>query len=67
MTVDPNVEIVRELLLRRAEKGSKKYGVTTAEAGLDLAQWLLHLREELLDGAVYITAALARLEARDGD
>ena len=60
---DPNVEAVRALLLQRSERGMAKYGVTTADAGLGLEQWLVHLREELLDGAIYCTAALAQMKS----
>lgn len=59
--LDPNVVAVQERLRRRADAGFLKYGVTTAEADLDLEAWLRHMQEELLDGAVYIEAAIARL------
>jgi hypothetical protein len=56
---DRNVEAVREKLLQRSERGIQKYGVTTDKAGLSRADWLRHLQDELLDGAVFLNAALA--------
>ena len=38
----------------RAEIGLKKYGTTMARKDLSILEWLQHLQEELLDGAVYI-------------
>lgn len=59
-TDDTNVTAVRAKLLKRSRLGLSKYGVTTDRAGLTPEQWLAHLQEELMDGAVYIEAALAR-------
>lgn len=52
--IDKNVEAVRQALYERMERGYKKYGVTTERTDIDLAGWLQHLQEELLDAAVYI-------------
>ena len=57
---DKNVEAVVALLRSRSAVGMVKYGVPTSRAGLSERQWLEHLREELADALVYITAALAR-------
>lgn len=54
---DPNVEAVRKMLLDRSAFGFKKYGCTTANANLELADWLQHMQEELCDAVVYIQAA----------
>ena len=51
---DTNVEKVIAQLRERKEKGLKKYGVTTDRKDLSQLQWLQHLQEELMDGAVYI-------------
>jgi hypothetical protein len=51
---DENVESVRSLLLQRMHVGYRKYGVTTERTDIDLAGWLQHLQEELLDAAVYV-------------
>lgn len=58
---DSNVEVIRQKLLKRSEVGLKKYGVTTERDNLDLALGI-RLQEELLDGAVYIEAALRKLK-----
>lgn len=51
---DTNVMRVRAALLARSESGHRKYGTTTDRTDLDLAAWLQHLQEELLDAAVYV-------------
>tara|TARA_R100001510_G_C7508958_1_gene109443 strand:- start:267 stop:482 length:216 start_codon:yes stop_codon:yes gene_type:complete len=47
-------ERVIEKIRNRAEIGLKKYGTTMARKDLSILEWLQHLQEELLDGAVYI-------------
>ncbi len=47
-------EKVIEKIRQRAEVGLKKYGVTMEREDLTNIEWLTHLQEELLDGAVYI-------------
>lgn len=59
---DANVEAVRQKLLDRSKVGLAKYGVTTERSDLDLVAWMRHLQEELLDAAVYIEAAVKRIE-----
>ena len=51
---DENVERIREALLVRSQVGFKKYGITTERVDIDLMGWLQHLKEELLDAAVYV-------------
>lgn len=53
---------VSEKLLHRAEVGRSKYGVTMDRLDLSQKDWLVHLQEELLDGAVYIEKLLIQLE-----
>ena len=53
---------VRQKLLDRSKVGLSKYGVTTERSDLDLVAWMRHLQEELLDAAVYIEAAVKRIE-----
>lgn len=53
-------------LFGRSARGLEKYGTTLERDDLALRDWLLHLQEELLDGANYIEAALARLEEPKG-
>lgn len=62
MITDPNVEKVRELLLQRSQVGIEKYGTTTDRDDLKLEDWLRHALEETLDKAVYLQAALTKLE-----
>lgn len=63
--MDANVERVCQKLQTRAEVGLRKYGTTTERNDLSLVDWLRHLQEELMDGSVYIEAALARLDKED--
>jgi hypothetical protein len=49
---------VAKKLLSRADTGLTKYGVTMERRDLTTAQWLVHLQEELMDGAVYIEKLL---------
>ena len=51
---DTNVEKVVTQLRERKEKGLQKYGVTTDRIDLSTLEWLQHLQEELMDGALYI-------------
>ena len=52
--MDENVEIVVSQLRAREEGGLSKYGVNTERTDLSTLEWLQHLQEELMDGAVYI-------------
>ena len=49
---------VSDKLLTRAATGYRKYGVTMETDDLNKEEWLIHLQEELLDGAVYIEKLL---------
>ena len=65
--MDRNVEAIITRLQKRAEKGLETYGVTTEREDLSVADWLDHLIDELLDGAIYAQrlktrAALAELQ-----
>ena len=59
---DKNVEAVRQKLLDRSNVGIVKYGCTTDRDDLSLLDWLKHLQEEQLDSAVYLQAAISKLE-----
>lgn len=59
---DPNVEALRAMLLERSMVGIKKYGVTTDRDDLGLRDWLQHALEETLDKAVYLRAAIRKLD-----
>lgn len=57
--------VIRELEQRSAV-GLKKYGVSVGDRkDLTLSQWLKHLQEEMLDGAVYIEKV--RAEENSGE
>ena len=47
-------EIIKEFG-ERAKKGYDKYGTDMDRTDLTTAQWAQHLREELMDGLVYLT------------
>mgnify|MGYP001177102710 CR=1 FL=1 len=52
--MDKNVEDVVSQLREREKRGLSKYGVNTERTDLSTLEWLQHLQEELMDGAVYI-------------
>ena len=52
--MDKNVENVVSQLRAREERGLSKDGVNTERPALSTLEWLQHLQEELMDGAVYI-------------
>ena len=52
--MDKNVENVVSQLRDREKRGLSKYGVNTERTDLSTLEWLQHLQEELMDGAVYI-------------
>jgi hypothetical protein len=58
---DANVESVKRLLDERAARGLQKYGVTTERDDLSELEWLRHLQDELLDGAIYCQRNIKRL------
>ncbi len=59
---DDNVRLVAEKLFSRARRGLEKYGTDTERPDVSTEGWLLHLQEELLDGAVYIERLLKDLQ-----
>ena len=56
---DRNVESVRQKLLDRSVVGFAKYNCTTERTDIDLAGWLNHLQQELMDAAIYCQAAMS--------
>ena len=60
--IDPNVTKVCASHITRAAFGMSKYGVDTTRTDVDLAGWLRHLQEELMDAAVYIESAINSIE-----
>lgn len=65
-TNDDNVnEVIRKMAMRSAQ-GLAEYGTTTMRDDFDLEEWLRQLQAEMMDGIVYIEAALRALaEARE--
>lgn len=59
---NPILREVKRLLENQTAKGVAKYGTTVNSADYSMAEWLNHLREELIDGAVYVTAAIQKLD-----
>ena len=51
---DKNVTSVIDQLCAREHAGLNKYGTNTERTDLTTLEWLQHLQEELMDGAVYI-------------
>jgi len=47
-------DTVCEKILRRAELGKNKYGVTMERDDLKFVEWLVHLQEEMMDATVYL-------------
>jgi hypothetical protein len=47
-------EVIKEFG-ERAQKGFDKYGTDMDRTDLSVADWAQHLREELMDGLVYLT------------
>ena len=54
---DAITEQIKNKILDREEVGAVKYGVTMDRKDYSRQDWLLHLLEELLDGAQYAMAA----------
>jgi len=50
---DPNVQVVVDSHIARAKEGLAKYGTDTTRGDLTEVEWLEHLKEELMDAAVY--------------
>jgi len=65
-STDPNVNAVCAKLVQRSEVGLRKYGVTTARPDLNLAAWLNHIQQELMDAAVYCEAAFGGVKEEGG-
>ncbi len=45
---------VIDKIIERQKKGMNKYGISVKDNELSTKEWLNHLQEELLDGAIYI-------------
>jgi len=45
----------------RSEKGIEEHGATMERNDLSIEEWLIHLQDELMDGAIYIEKLLDEL------
>ena len=59
---DSNVKKVVAQLHAREDRGYENYGVNTDRTDISTLEWLQHLQEELMDGAVYIEKIKAELK-----
>ena len=67
MMTDPIVESVRDELHQRSQRGISKYGTTLALNHAELTERIQHLKEELLDGALYCEWILQKLKSYADD
>ena len=51
---DTIVEAVIEQFKQRSEVGIKKYNTTLDRTDLSTLQWMIHFREEMQDGLLYL-------------
>lgn len=56
MTLQPIHQAIFELVKKQSDKGLKKYGCPVNPDALPPEEWIQHLKEELADALVYITA-----------
>lgn len=59
-------KVINKIVDRRA-KGLKKYGVSMERTDLEFNEWLSHLQEELLDGAIYIEKIMNQVICKNID
>ena len=52
--MDKFVKKVLSSFKKRSKIGKKKYGTDLERTDLDIAEWLQHLQEELMDATLYI-------------
>lgn len=62
MTGDPIVDSVIHQYKKRSEIGQYTYGTTLYENPLDLAEWIQHLKEELMDAVLYLERIKFKLD-----
>ena len=59
---NPVLREVQNLLELQTAKGLAKYGTTVNPMDYTTIEWLKHYREEMIDGAVYATVVIQKLE-----
>ena len=62
---DTIVETVIERFKERSEIGINKYGVTLDRTDLSTLQWMIHFREELMDGLLYLERIIKDIKETD--
>ncbi len=59
---DSIVEAVINQFKERSNVGINKYGVTLDRTDLSTLQWMIHFREELMDGLLYLERVIQDTE-----
>ena len=59
---DTIVEAVINQFKERSKVGINKYGVTLDRTDLSTLQWMIHFREELMDGLLYLERVIQDTE-----
>ena len=59
---DTIVEAVIEQFKERSSVGIEKYGVTLDRTDLNRLEWMVHFREELMDGLLYLERVIQDTE-----
>lgn len=59
---DPVVKSVCDVLMERSFVGFQKYGVGLDRTDLSLRDWLIHMRDELLDAVNYAQRMIMELD-----
>ncbi|OXS66096.1 hypothetical protein B1B04_24435 [Lysinibacillus sp. KCTC 33748] len=59
---NPVLREMKNLLELQTAKGIAKYGTTVNPMDHYTIEWLKHFREEMIDGAVYATVVIQKLE-----
>lgn len=58
---------VCDYIAARQQFGKRKYGTTVEANPLEVRQWLQHMLDELLDGAVYCQRVIEELDKKADD
>lgn len=64
LSSDPVVNQVIDKLAQRSDIGISKYGCTLADSRLNEVAWLVHLQDELMDGANYAQVLINKLKEK---
>ena len=64
LSSDPVVNQVIDKLAQRSDIGISKYGCTLADSRLNEVAWLVHLQDELMDGANYAQVLINKIKEK---